>query len=79
MQQLIRLLRYLRPYWGRVSIGLVCLLLATPAQLFHPLVWKFVVDEVVMAKKVNLLLPALGVMIAVHLVGVALSTLRTYL
>jgi ABC-type multidrug transport system fused ATPase/permease subunit len=79
MQQLIRLLRYLRPYWGRVSIGLLCLLLATPAQLFHPLVWKFIVDEVVVARKASLLLPALGVMIAVHFVGVALSTLRTYL
>jgi len=77
--QFVRLLKYLKPYWWQIAIGLLCLLLATPAQLFHPLVWKFIVDEVIVNHKVGLLVPALLVMVAVHLVGVGLSAARTYL
>jgi ABC-type multidrug transport system fused ATPase/permease subunit len=77
--QFVRLLRYLKPYWWQIAVGLLCLLLATPAQLFHPLVWKFIVDEVIVNHKVGLLVPALLVMVAVHLVGVGLSAARTYL
>jgi ABC-type multidrug transport system fused ATPase/permease subunit len=60
-------------------IGFICLLLATPAQMFPPLVWKYVVDEVIMNRKVDHLLPAMLVMLAVHLVGMGLSAARTYL
>ena len=79
MAQFVRLMRYLKPYWWQIAVGLICLLLATPAQLFHPLVWKFIVDEVIVNHKVWLLTPALLVMVAVHLVGVGLSAARTYL
>lgn len=79
MGEFVRLLRYLKPYRWQIAVGLLCLLLATPAQLFHPLVWKFIVDEVIVHRKVALLVPALGVMVGVHLIGVGLSALRTYL
>jgi len=79
MAQFARLVRYLKPYWWQIAVGLACLLLATPAQLFPPLVWKFIVDEVIVNRKVGLLLPAILVMMAVHLVGVGFSALRTYL
>ncbi len=79
MSQFVRLLRYLKPYWWQIAVGLICLLLATPAQLFHPLVWKFIVDEVIVNHKVGLLAPALLVMVGVHLIGVGLSAARTYL
>ncbi len=79
MTQFVRLLKYLKPYWWQIAVGLLCLLLATPAQLFHPLVWKFIVDEVIVNHKVVLLVPALLVMVVVHLVGVGLSAARTYL
>lgn len=79
MAQFARLVRYLKPYWWQIAVGLACLLLATPAQLFPPLVWKFIVDEVIVNRKVELLLPAILVMMAVHLVGVGFSALRTYL
>lgn len=79
MTQFVRLLKYLKPYWWQIAVGLLCLLLATPAQLFHPLVWKFIVDEVIVNHKIGLLLPALLVMVAVHFVGVGLSAARTYL
>jgi hypothetical protein len=46
MRPLRRLLPYLKPYWPPITLGFLCLVLATPASLFHPLVWMFVVDTV---------------------------------
>lgn len=74
-----RLLGLMRPYLVPIIIGFTCLVLATPAQMFPPLVWKYVVDEVIMNRKVEHLVPAMLVMLAVHLVGMALSAARTYL
>ncbi|MBN1344046.1 MAG: ABC transporter ATP-binding protein [Phycisphaerae bacterium] len=79
MRSFIRLLGYLKPYRWRILLGLVCLLLSTPASLFHPLVWKYVVDEVILGHKSHLLLPAIGVMLLVHYLGIALSSLRAYI
>ncbi|MGQ9487952.1 MAG: ABC transporter ATP-binding protein [Armatimonadota bacterium] len=74
-----RLLGLMRPYVVPIVIGFTCLVLATPAQMFPPLVWKYVVDEVIMNRKVEHLLPAMLVMLAVHLIGMGLSAARTYL
>ncbi|MCS6829919.1 MAG: ABC transporter ATP-binding protein [Armatimonadota bacterium] len=74
-----RLLGLMRPYTVPIVLGFICLMLATPAQMFPPLVWKYVVDEVIMNRKVSHLLPAMLVMLAVHLVGMGLSAARTYL
>lgn len=78
-KNLKRLLTYLLPYRWQLLVGFACLLLSIPAQLFHPLVWKFIVDDVIIGERHNMLLPALGIMIAVHLAGTGLSVLRTYL
>ena len=69
----------MKPYWLPVLIGTIALLLSTPAQLFHPLVWRFIVDEVILLGQKNLLLPAVLVMVGVHILGAALGSLRTYL
>lgn len=74
-----RLLGLMRPYTLPIVLGFICLMLATPAQMFPPLVWKYVVDEVIMNRKVGHLLPAMLVMLAVHLAGMGLSAARTYL
>jgi len=74
-----RLLGLMRPYMVPIIVGFTCLVLATPAQMFPPLVWKYVVDEVILNHKVGHLLPAMLVMLAVHLVGMGLSAARTYL
>jgi ABC-type multidrug transport system fused ATPase/permease subunit len=79
MRPLRRLLPFLTPYRWHFWIGTLCLLLSIPCQLFHPLVWKFVVDEVILEKHYEWLLPALGVMLTVHLTGTGLGALRTYL
>lgn len=73
------MLRLMRPYVVPIVIGFTCLVLATPAQMFPPLVWKYVVDEVIMNREVEHLLPAMLVMLAVHLIGMGLSAARTYL
>ncbi|MBI3911170.1 MAG: ABC transporter ATP-binding protein [Armatimonadetes bacterium] len=79
MHVFARLLRYLVPYWPTIAVGLFCLLLATPASLFHPLVWKFIVDEVIAHGRLQWLLPAVGVMFAVHIFGVLIGALRANL
>ena len=89
MKELRPLLPYLRPHRKLLALGGICLLVAMPMQLFHPLVWKFIVDDVVMSdsprgidrvggSRVNLLLAALGVMFVVYLAGAALSACRTW-
>jgi ABC-type multidrug transport system fused ATPase/permease subunit len=77
MSPLVRLLGYLRPYRGLVLAGTACLVLSIPCSLFHPLVWKFVVDEVVIGGHHDKLIPALGVMFSVHATGTLLGFLRT--
>jgi ABC-type multidrug transport system fused ATPase/permease subunit len=78
MRPLRRLIGKLRPYRGPMALGLLALVLSSPAQLFHPLIWRFVVDRVIGERRPDLLWPALGVMLAVHLLGVALTTARTW-
>jgi ABC-type multidrug transport system fused ATPase/permease subunit len=46
-RQLRRVYGYLAPYRWRIALGVALLVLATPATLFLPLVWKFIVDEVI--------------------------------
>ena len=79
MNEFRRFLSYMKPYWLPVLIGTIALLLSTPAQLFHPLVWRFIVDEVIILDQKSLLLPAVLVMVGVHILGAALGSLRTYL
>lgn len=64
-----RVLPFLKPYRWQLAAGLTAMLVATPLSLFHPLVWMFVADEVAAGGQLHLLWPALGVMIAVHLLG----------
>jgi ABC-type multidrug transport system fused ATPase/permease subunit len=79
MNVLRRLWPYIVPHRRWIVAGVVCLLIATPCQLFHPLVWKFVVDTVIVGRHPEWLLPALGVMLVVHVSGAALSAARAYL
>jgi ABC-type multidrug transport system fused ATPase/permease subunit len=79
MDVYLRLLRYLRPYRWRIGAGILCLLIATPATLLHPWIWKYVVDVVILEGRTDRLIPALGVMIGVHFLGSALNALRSNL
>lgn len=68
-----RIIPFLRPYRWRIALGLGALLVSIPLTLFHPLVWMFITDEVALKGQTHLLVPALAVMVAVHLSGSALS------
>jgi ABC-type multidrug transport system fused ATPase/permease subunit len=72
----LRILRLLRPYYPRMALGFGCLLVATPLSLLHPWVWKYIVDEVVLGRRPELLGPALAVMVGAHFTGAALNALR---
>lgn len=46
-----RLMRMLRPHYGKIAVGLVLLILSGPCEIFPGLVWKFVADDVVPLKQ----------------------------
>jgi ATP-binding cassette subfamily B protein len=71
-----RLLPYLKPHSRAIFIGLACLLVAVPAGAFHPLVWGYMVDEVIGKRRVNMLLAAVGVMLAVQVIDTVLEGYR---
>ena len=79
MTPLFRLRTYLRPYAPQIALGFACLLLSTPAQLFPPLVWRYIADVVIAQHQVPRLVPALLIMWAVELLGVLLDALRAYI
>lgn len=74
-----RLLPYLKPHFPQIGLGLGLLLISVPAGSFHPIVWKYIVDEVVTKHQPQLLLPALGVMFAVQALGSVLGAWRSTL
>lgn len=43
-----RLLGLLRPYYGWIALGLLLLILSTPCELFPALVWKYVIDDLLL-------------------------------
>ncbi|MBV9469494.1 MAG: ABC transporter ATP-binding protein [Abitibacteriaceae bacterium] len=74
-----RLLPYLRPHTRTIAFGLLLLLISIPASNFHPLVWGYIVDQVIGRQQVNMLIPAVGAMFAVQAVGTVLGAWRSNL
>jgi ABC-type multidrug transport system fused ATPase/permease subunit len=77
-----RIWPYLRPYRGRIALGVALLLISTPAGAFHPLVWKYIVDEVVSRRRFDAiagqrLAVALGLMIVVQAAAMALDAWKS--
>lgn len=79
MPSLRRLLVYLKPYRWLMLAALGCLAVAKPAQLFPPLVARYVIDEVIDKRQVHLLWPAIGLMLVVYIAWMTLDALRGYL
>lgn len=71
-----RLVSELRPVRGWLVVGTIALVMAAPASLFHPLVWMFVVDVVIMRGAHEWLVPALLVMLLVHTLSLILGAVR---
>ncbi len=76
MSELRRLAGLLGPARRDLAIGLLLVLLATPLELVHPLVWKHVVDDVLVPADRGPLLPLLLLMVGAHLLGTLFGSLR---
>lgn len=74
-----RLLPYLRPHKRAIGLGLLLLLVATPAGSFHPLVWRYIVDEVLIKRRHDMLVPALVAMFAAQGLASVLEAWRSIL
>jgi ATP-binding cassette subfamily B protein len=79
-----RIWPYLRPYRGKIALGIALLFVSTPAGAFHPLVWKYIVDEVIArhrfdAVAVQRLSVALGLMVGVQAAAMALDAWKSIL
>ncbi|MDF2439050.1 MAG: ATP-binding cassette, subfamily bacterial MsbA [Abditibacteriota bacterium] len=71
-----RLLPYLKPYTRTIVFGLLLLVISIPAGNFHPLVWAYIVDEVIGKQRTDMLLPAIATMFGVQAVGTVLGAWR---
>ncbi|MDX1933441.1 MAG: ABC transporter ATP-binding protein [Capsulimonadales bacterium] len=74
-----RLLPYLRPHLPTIFLGLALLLLSIPANNFHPIAWKWIVDEVIGKRRTELLLPLVAALFAVQAIGSTLEAFRAIL
>lgn len=70
------LLDRLRAHRGWARRALACAAVGVPLQIAHPLVWAFVVDRVLVERRVEWLVPAALVMLACQLAGNLLAGLR---
>ncbi len=72
-----RLVPYLRPYRARIALGVSLLLVGTPLGSAHPLIWKYIVDVVVVQRHVNRLVPALLLMFALQGLATLLDAVKS--
>ena len=74
-----RLAPFLRPYRAQIALGVGLLLVATPLGAAHPLVWKYIVDEVVIRRRPAMLVPALLLMFALQGLATVLDAAKSIL
>jgi ABC-type multidrug transport system fused ATPase/permease subunit len=69
---------FLRPYRTLLCLSLGFLFLAAPLAQVHPLVWKYAVDDVLLARNAAGLWLALAVMVVSQVLATLFSALQTY-
>jgi ATP-binding cassette, subfamily B, bacterial len=69
---------FLFPYRGWLMLSLAFLCIAAPLAQVHPLVWRYVVDDVLLARNAAGLWVALGVMLASQLIATLSAALQSY-
>ena len=70
---------YLHPYRGTIAIGVGLLLISTPLSSAHPLIWRYIVDDVVGKRHVGHLWPALLAMFVIQGTATLLDALKSIL
>ena len=68
---------YLRPYRGKIALGVGLLLISTPLSSAHPLIWRYIVDDVVGKRHVGHLWPALLAMFALQGTATLLEAIKS--
>jgi len=72
MHSYLRLLKYFRPYIGVLAASIICLLIATGANLILPWIVKNVVDKVLIDKNIFLLnMIVLGIVLSFFIKGIS--------
>ena len=79
MSTFFRLLTYLRPYKLTVLFGFVCLVASVALELAPPLVWKVVVDDVIVKRELAKLWPAVVALTLIQGGSSLLSAVRSRL
>ena len=75
----LRILSLLRPYTAPLVFGFVCLTLSVALELAPPLVWKVVVDDVVIRRHLSALWPAVAALTLIAGGSAVLSAVRSRL
>lgn len=70
---------YLRPYRWPLIGSVSLLFIAVPIGQVHPLVWRYVVDHVIIDRHIHGLVIALGVMLGAQLLAVAIGAWQSWL
>lgn len=71
MNTYVRLLNYIRPYMKRVIVAIICIILASSANLYVPWIIKDVIDDVLTSRNMMMLnLIAVGIVIVFLLRGI---------
>ncbi len=76
--KLLRILRYLRPYWWMEIEILVCMSVGVALTLVTPLAVKILIDEVFVEKNFGLLHIIVGALIALYLIRSAFTVVTAY-
>lgn len=79
MNLYLRLLKYVRPYMLRVVVAVICIIMATAANLYVPWIIKDVIDDVLTAKDMAMLNIIAGGIIVVFLLRGIFFYGQTYL
>ena len=79
MSTFLRILSYLRPYTATLIFGSVCLLGSVALELAPPLVWKVVVDDVIVRRQLAKLWPAILALTLMQGGSAVLSAVRSRL
>jgi len=74
-----RLLGFLKPYWRKMSLAILALLVSSGLGLAFPLVIVRLLDSVTSTKSFNLLNSLAGLLVAIFLVQAGFSALQNYL
>ena len=73
-----RIWLFLFPYRGWLILSLAFLCIAVPLAQVHPMIWKYVVDDVLLARNAAGLWVALAIMLASQLAATLFAALQSY-